>query len=86
MFEYSKEDLYKRLLPALRSKQKMLRQIGINYVKPEDIWNYLSLHVWVYKENLGLNDLVDDILTLSNIKITNYVKEMIEDIDRPAIF
>ena len=85
-FSYSKEKLYEKLRPALRSKQKMLKKLGVNYVKEEDIWNYLSLHVWIYKENLGLNDLVNDIFELSNLEITNYVKNLMGDIDRPPIF
>jgi len=82
----SKEKLYEKLKPALNSKVKSLKKIGINYVKKEDIWNYLSMHLWAYKDNLTLSDLVNDILTLSNIEITSYVKSVMEDINRPPIF
>lgn len=82
----NKEKLFELLLPALRSKQKMLKKVGVNYVKVEDIWNYLSLHVWIYKNHLALNDLVADIFDLSNLEITNYVKNLMGNIDRPPIF
>ena len=82
----SKQELYEKIKPALRSKTKMLKRVGVNYVREEDIWNYLSLHVWIYKKNLSLNDLVTDIFELSNLEITNYVKKLMGDIDRPPIF
>ncbi len=84
--QFTKKELYEKLNPALNSKVKSLKRIGINYVKKEDIWNYLSLHVWVYKDNLTLHDLVNDILELSNMEITTYVKSLMEDVNRPPIF
>lgn len=84
--QISKEELFIKLKPALNSKVKSLRRIGINYVKVEDIWNYLSMHIWAYKDNLTLHDLVNDILELSNMEITNYVKSLMEDVNRPPIF
>ena len=37
----SMNDLYKRLLPALKSKKKELTKAGFPYIKEEDIWEYL---------------------------------------------
>jgi len=35
-------ELYERLKPALKSKVSELRKFGYDYLKSEDIWNYLK--------------------------------------------
>ena len=67
------EDLYKRLTPALYSKKEELRRNNINYIKEEDIWNYLVKNVWSNKKGLSLNDLTRDILYLDGTILKNYM-------------
>ena len=71
------KELYERLLPALNTKVIELRRNDIDYIKKEDIWNYLKETKWTKANNLLLYQMVDDILNLDNEEIDNYVKEEI---------
>ena len=71
------KELYERLIPALNTKVKELRRNDIDYVKKEDIWNYLKNKKWSKANNLLLYQMVDDILNLDNYEIDEYVKEEI---------
>jgi hypothetical protein len=68
----SQEELYKRIRPALRSKCRMLKQLGYTYVLEEDIWDYLRLNKWLQSYGLELCDMVDDILHADDQKIIAY--------------
>ena len=67
------KELYKRLEPALLAKVAELRRSDINYIKKEDIWNYLKVHKWSKASNLLLYQMVDDILNIDNVLLDNYV-------------
>lgn len=69
----SLEELYKKLLPAFRVKINDLRRNNITTINNEDIWNYLKDTTWTKKDNLTLGEMVNDIITLSEIDITNYI-------------
>ena len=45
-----------------------------DYIKKDDIWNYLKITKWSKANNLLLYQMVDDILNLDNIEIDDYVK------------
>ena len=64
----SLDNLYKRLKPALYSKVVELRRMGLEYIKEEDIFNYLSQNFWSKKDNLSISDLTNDILYLDTVK------------------
>lgn len=67
----SLSELYKRLLPALKTKKnEMVRQKMIS-IKESDIWEYLCKHKWTGKNNLTLFDMVDDILNTEAFSIYN---------------
>lgn len=78
-------ELYERLLPALRSKKKELNSCGFNYIHEEDIWNYLKSYAWKNNNNLTLDKMVDDILNTSNQEFENYMKKQIENYHRDVI-
>ena len=78
----SVEDLYKRVLPALRSKKKELERESITYIKEEDIWNYLIESTWKKSNGLELNDIVNDILNVNNDKLKTYVKSQMRKMNR----
>lgn len=78
----SVEDLYKRVLPALRSKVKELIREKTTYVKEEDIWNFLVESKWKNSSGLELSDIVDDILNVNNDKLKSYVKSKIRKMNR----
>ena len=70
-------DLYERVLPALKSKVKELRKLNILYIKEKDIFEYLANKSWNKSTSLYLNEIVDDIITLNNNEIDNYVQNKI---------
>ena len=78
----SLEDLFKRLKPALYSKVLELKRRGLEYIKEEDIFNYLAQNVWNKKDNLSIGDLTNDILYLDNNLITNYCLNLLKDTER----
>lgn len=68
------KELYERLKPALTTKVTELKRNDLDYIKIEDVWNYLKETKWVSANNLLLYQMVDDILNLDNDKIDEYVK------------
>ncbi|MBR1413874.1 MAG: hypothetical protein IJ574_04320 [Bacilli bacterium] len=71
----SLEDLYKLILPALKSKVIDLKRKKITIVKEMDIFEYLRINRWHNESNLTLYDIIDDIFRLDDIVIKNYVSE-----------
>ena len=45
-------DLYNRILPALRSKIKEIKKEGLKYIHEEDIWNILKKYKWTSSRDL----------------------------------
>ena len=70
----SVKELYERLKPALTTKVTELKRNDLDYIKIEDIWNYLKDSKWSKANNLLLYQMVDDILNLDNNEIDEYVK------------
>ena len=71
----SAKELYNRVLPALYSKVKEVRNLGFKYITEKDIWNYLVNSTWKTKRNLQLHDLISDILYADNYKLNDYVMD-----------
>ena len=82
----SKEELYKRVGPALRAKRCELQRLGYSYIQEMDVWNYLIENKWCKSRNLMLSDIVNDILHTENEKIDNYLKGKISSIKRTQYF
>lgn len=72
-------ELYERLKPALLAKVAELKRNDINYIKIEDIWNYLKVTKWSNASNLLLYQMVDDILNIDNMLLDNYIKDRVKD-------
>ena len=68
-------DLYNRVKPALNSKIKELKREKYDYIKEEDVWNYLVKNKWADSSGLVLSDIVNDILHIENDKIDTFIKE-----------
>lgn len=68
----SQEELYKRVLPALKSKRKLILLDGFKSIKKNDIWDYLRFNKWANQSGLELCDMVDDILNTDNQLIIEY--------------
>lgn len=73
----SVKELYDRLTPALKTKEQELKRNNINYIKKEDIWNYLKITKWTGAKNLLLHQMVDDILNVDYVLLKNYVEDNI---------
>ena len=71
----TKEELYNRVLPALYSKIKEVRKLGMRNITEKYIWNYLVENEWKKRVNLELFDLINDILYVDNYKLNDYVNE-----------
>jgi len=82
----SVEELYKRVRPALTSKVREFRRNKKEFVKEEDIWNYLIESKWKNGKGLELYHLVDDILNTNNKEIEDYVINKMRDVKREINF
>ncbi len=67
------EDLYVRILPALRSKVNELHKLSYTYIKEEDIWNFLRLAKWTNSYDLDLGIMVNDIFNVDLKDLQNYL-------------
>lgn len=74
-------DLYKRLLPAINCKLNELKKYNMDYIKREDIWNYLKNNKWDKEKGITLAEMVDDILNLDNMKLDSYAKNKLKNIE-----
>ncbi len=72
----SQEELYQRVLPALRAKCQELARLGLSYIREKDIWNYLILNKWRKAQDLQLSDIVSDIMHVDSYELDRYVKDM----------
>lgn len=82
----SLEELYVRLKPALHTKKEEMRRAGYEYIKSEDIWNYLKESVWKKANNLSLHQMVSDILNTDSELIDAYLKEKLNMRNRTVYF
>ena len=64
--ETLEKKLFNRVKPALKSKIKELKRLGINNISEEFLFDYLKKNIWNQKEKLTLGDLVNDILMCDN--------------------
>lgn len=82
----SLEELYERLKPALETKKMEMHRNGFNYIKKEDIWNYLKEVKWKNANNLTLYEMVSDVLNTDNDIIDDYLKQKLNLKDRELYF
>ncbi len=74
----SVEELYIRMLPALKTKKNEMKSLKMN-INEIDIWNYFCQNIWNQKNGLTMGEMVDDILNTDSIDI--YVKRGISNED-----
>lgn len=75
----TQSELYKRVLPALKTKRHEMMRQGIRIVKEIDIWNYNKEFVWKNAKDLTLASMVDNILNTSDKIYENYVIEKLNN-------
>jgi len=71
----TKEELFDRVKPALRIKEKDLKKLGFLNITGLDVWNYLIESKWSKSKNLVLSDLVDDILNVDIDGLNDYLNK-----------
>lgn len=75
---YSIEKLYKTLIPAFKVKLRILKNFNYNYIKMEDIWNFLKDNKWINANNLSIAEMVNDIIHCENMTLDHYLKEKLD--------
>lgn len=75
-------DLYVRVIPALRTKLSELHRVGFIHMREEDIWNALRDKKWKKTINLSLAEMVHDILNLEHSVIDDYLKEQMMNMEK----
>lgn len=76
MQEYrSVKELYEALIPALNVKLRMFKNNRYEYLKKEDIWNYLRDTIWINSIDLTISQMVSDIINVDGINIDSYLKK-----------
>ncbi len=82
-FEFSSlKELYDHIKPALETKVAEMQRLGYNYIKCEDIWNYLKENKWTKASDLSLYEMINDVLNTDNVLIDTYLKEKMKVSDR----
>ncbi|MBP3635172.1 MAG: hypothetical protein J6J17_01760 [Bacilli bacterium] len=66
----SAKELYKRVIPALRTKKRILLKKGIN-VNEKQIFEYLVKEKWSKGFDLTLSDIVSDIINVNEDVFNN---------------
>lgn len=69
----SLKELYLKVTPALKTKKEELKRNRIRFITEKMIWDYLKNNIWYNKDDLSLYDIVDDILSLDEIALINYL-------------
>ena len=77
----SQEELFKSLRGAFQVKLRMIKD-KYDYIKMIDIWNYLKVNKWCKDKNLGISEMVHDIINVDVEKIDLFVKENIKKEER----
>lgn len=80
LYFHSKEELFRRVRPALKAKVNELERLGFKDISSIDVWNYLILKKWKDGVGLMLSDIVDDILNTDSGEINSYVMEIRKNI------
>lgn len=82
----SLEELYNRLKPALITKKNEMNRNGYQYIKIEDIWNYLKEVKWKKAKDLSLYEMVSDVLNVDDLLIDDYLKQKLNLKNREIYF
>ena len=64
-------ELYQAVLPAFIVKKRILSITSYYYLTNKDIWNYLSINKWKKSYDLGIADIVNDIIMIDGSTVVN---------------
>ncbi|MDO5568939.1 MAG: post-transcriptional regulator [bacterium] len=82
----SLSELYNSLRPAFKVKLRLLREKNINYIKQEDIWQYLYETKWLNIRRLTISEIVSSILHCDEMQIDLFLKEKLMNNERNLYF
>ena len=82
----SKEELYRRLKPAMSAKKEELKRNNYEYVSIDDIWNFLVEKKWQNSQNLSLYKMTCDILDVKEPELEQYIKTKMNSRNRNVYF
>ena len=68
-------DLYKRLLPAIRTKVDELKSNKIYDISELDIWEYCKETLWKTRNDLRIYEMVNDILFVDALALELFKKQ-----------
>lgn len=77
----SQEELFKSLRGAFQVKLRMIND-KYDYIKMVDIWNYLKVNKWCKDKNLGISEMVHDIIDVDIEKVDLFLKKHIKEEER----
>lgn len=73
--ETLEQKLFNRVKPALKSKIKEIKRLGINNISEYFLFEYLKNNIWKQKENLTLGEIVNDILMCDNNAFIEFLEK-----------
>ncbi len=74
----SKEELYQKLLPVFKVKQRIISITKYKKLNNSDIWKYLIVNKWTRASNLTIQEIVNDIITIEPEKVYRQMEENYE--------
>lgn len=77
----SEEDLFYSLTGAFNVKLRLIKD-KYDYIKSVDIWNYLKINKWRKAKNLGVAEMVNDIINVDIEKVDSFLKSKLKSEDR----
>ena len=69
----SQEELFRSLRGAFQVKLRMIKD-KYDYINMIDIWNYLKINKWCKDKNLGISEMVHDIINVEIDKVDVFLK------------
>ena len=63
-----------------------MNRSGYQYIKIEDIWNYLKEVKWKKAKDLSLYEMVSDVLNVDDLLIDDYLKQKLNLKNREIYF
>lgn len=70
------EELYQRVLPALRIKVKDMKLEKLALIDEKSLWDYFCNKKWRIQKSITLGEMIDDILNTDSFQIYHEMKGM----------
>lgn len=77
----TQNELYMKVLPALKTKKNEMTREGIKLVREIDLWEYHKEFTWKRAKGLTLASIVNDILNTDSRVYEDYIVKRIKESD-----